>query len=71
MSRDDHAANDNQVTKIPVGGLHYLTVLCEHPYLVSLLFAVLLSLHLVTLLMHFITCIYSKNLCRLFQVVRH
>ena len=30
----------------------------DHPYLVSLLFAVLLSLHLVTFLMFFITCIY-------------
>ena len=29
----------------------YLTVLCDHPYLVSLLFSVLLSLHLITILM--------------------
>jgi len=27
-------------------GVVYLTVLCDYPYLVSLLFAVLLSLHL-------------------------
>jgi len=32
------------------GGGVYLTVLCDHPYLVSLLFAILLSLHLVTFL---------------------
>jgi len=36
----------------------YLTVLCDCPYPVSSLFAVLLSLHLVTFLMFFIsTCI--------------
>ena len=29
-------------------GVVYFTVLCDHPYLVSLLFAVLLSLHPVT-----------------------
>ena len=34
--------------KIPVGGLYTLIVLCDHPSLVSVLFAVLLSLHLVT-----------------------
>ena len=34
-----------------------MNVLCDHPYLVSLLFAVLLSLHLVTFLMFFITCL--------------
>ena len=32
----------------------YGTVLCYHPYLVSMLFADLLSLHLVTFLMFFI-----------------
>ena len=32
----------------------YQTVLCYHPYLVSMLFADLLSLHLVTFLMFFI-----------------
>ena len=37
--------------------LVYLTVLCDYPCLVSLLFAVLLSLHLVTFLMFFITCL--------------
>jgi len=31
--------------KIAVGGV-YFTILCDHPYLVSLLFAVLLSQHL-------------------------
>ena len=35
--------------------LSLTTVLCEHPYLVSLVFAVLQSLHLVTYLMLFIT----------------
>ena len=30
------------------GGVVYFTVLCDHPYLVSLLFAVLVSLHPVT-----------------------
>ena len=34
--------------KISVGGVVYFTVLCDHPYLVSLLFAVLVSLHPVT-----------------------
>ena len=29
-------------------GIVYFTVLCDHPYLVSLLFAVLVSLHPVT-----------------------
>ena len=43
--------------KDPCRGVVYLTVLCDRPYLVSLLFAVLLSLHLVTFLMLFITCI--------------
>ena len=33
-----------------VGGIVYFTVLCDHPYLVSLLFAVLVSLHPVTFL---------------------
>ena len=36
-------------------GVVYFTVLCDHPYLVSLLFAVLVSLHPVTF---FITCNY-------------
>ena len=35
-----------------------MTVLCDHPYLVSLLFAVLLSLHLVTFLMFFLLLVY-------------
>ena len=39
-----------------------MTVSCDYPYLVSLLFAVLLSLHLVTFLMFFITC-----LCQFFS----
>ena len=32
------------------GGVVYFTVLCDHPYFVSLLFAVLVSLHTVTFL---------------------
>ena len=34
-----------------------MTFSCDYPYIVSLLFAVLLSLHLVTFLMFFITCV--------------
>ena len=34
--------------KISVGGVVYFTVLCDHPCLVSLFFAVLVSLHPVT-----------------------
>ena len=30
------------------GGVVYFTVLCDHPYLVSIIFAVLVSLHPVT-----------------------
>jgi len=37
--------------KDPCRGVVYLTVLCDHPYLISLLFAVLLSLHLVKFVM--------------------
>ena len=44
--------------KGPCRGVVYLTVLCDHPYLVSLLFAVLLSLHLVTFLMFFLLLVY-------------
>ena len=33
--------------------LYTLSVLCDHPYLVSLFFAILLSIHLVTFLMFF------------------
>ena len=40
-------------------GVVYFTVLCDHPYLVSLLFAVLVSLHPATFLMFFITCIIT------------
>ena len=36
----------------------YLTALCDHPYLVSLLFVVLLSLHLVTFLT-FLLIVYA------------
>ena len=36
-----------------LGGVAYSTVLCYYPYLVSMLFADLLSLHLVTFLMFF------------------
>jgi len=42
--------------KDPCTVVVYLTVLCDHPYLVSR-FAVLLSLHLLTLLMFFIICL--------------
>ena len=42
-------------------GVVYFTVLCDHPYLVSLLFAVLVSLHPATFLMFFITCYYSSQ----------
>jgi len=38
----------------------YWTVLCYHPYLVSMLFADLLSLHLVTFLMFFILVIFRS-----------
>jgi len=41
--------------KVPVGVV-YLTVLCDYPYLVSSLFAVLLTLHLAIFVMFFITC---------------
>ena len=41
----------------------YLTVLCDFSYLVSLLFAVLLSLHLVTFLMFFIACRIHNHVC--------
>ena len=34
--------------KGPCRGVVYLTVLCDHPYLVSLLYADLVSLYLVT-----------------------
>ena len=40
------------------GGVVYWSVLCYHPYLVPMLFADLLSLHLVTFLMFFINVIY-------------
>jgi len=39
--------------KDPCREVVYLTVLCDHPYLVSSLFTVLLSLHLVTFLLFF------------------
>ena len=39
-----------------------MTVLSDYPYLVSLLFAVLLSLHLVTLLVFFIIFVYVNFL---------
>ena len=38
-----------------VGGIVYITVMFDHPSLVSLLFAVLVSLHPVTFSMFFIT----------------
>ena len=47
-----------QYTTLPHISFHikvvYRIVLCYHPYLVSMLFADLLSLHLVTFLMFFI-----------------
>jgi len=46
--------------KDPCRGVVYLIALCDHPSLVSVLFAVLLSLHLVTFKMFFITCSYWK-----------
>jgi len=36
----------------------YTELLCYHPYLVSMLFADLLSLHLVTFIMFFYSCLY-------------
>jgi len=52
--------------KDPCRGIVYLTVLCDLPYLVSELFAILLPLHLVTLLMFFITFIIESvdSICR-------
>ena len=47
-------------------GIVYFTVLCDHPCLVSLLFAVLVSLHPVTFQMFFITC-----LCLFFIAAAH
>ena len=43
--------------KDPCSEVVYLTVSCDRPYLVSLLYAILLSLHLVTYLTFFITCL--------------
>ena len=47
-----------------------LNCLCYHPYLVSMLFADLLSLHLVTCLIYFIvidSCDYSRGSSLLFS----
>ena len=52
--------------KDPCRGL-YTWLFYDHPYLVSLLFAVLISLHLVTFLMFFITC-YNSNLILVFII---
>ena len=41
-------------------GVVYFTVLCDHPYLVSLLFAVLVSLHPVTFLKCFLLLVLYK-----------
>ena len=41
----------------------YLTVLNDYPYLVSLLFAVLLFLHLVTFLMFFSPVYLAADAC--------
>ena len=50
-----------------VGGTVYFTVLCDHPYLVSLLFAVLVSLH--HILSHFlITCLFFFSSRRMFAL---
>ena len=50
-------ASSNLMWKDMQGGLVYWTVLCYHPYLVSMLFADLLSLHLVT----FYSCMYHHQ----------
>ena len=47
--------------KDPCRGVVYLTVLCDHSYLVSILFA-LLSLYLATFLMLLITFKYNNQL---------
>ena len=50
----------------PCRGVVYLTVLCDRPYLVSLLFAVLLSQHLFTFLMFLLlvaTCLIHVLTC--------
>jgi len=57
------------IEKDPFRGVVYLTVLCDRPYLVSLLFAVLLFLHLVTFLMFFITCNIAMSLVQLNLIV--
>ena len=44
-------------------GVVYITVMFDHPSLVSLLFAVLVSLHPVTFLRFFITCIGKIREC--------
>ena len=49
--------HNTRITKKICREFVHLTVLCDHPYLVSLLFAILLSLHLVTFLMLFIACL--------------
>jgi len=55
--------------KDPCRGAVYLIVLCDHPYLVSVLFAVLLSLYLVTFKMFFITCNIIDLILPLVKVV--
>ena len=58
QSRDVYIKQLKYINPLHLFLLHtfvYLTVLCDHPYLVSLLLAILLSLHLVTFLMFLIT----------------
>jgi len=49
--------------KDPCREVVYFTVSCDHPYLVSLTFAILLSLHLVTLLLFVVTCVVFVYEC--------
>ena len=46
-------------------GVVYFTVLCDHPYLVSLLFAVLVSLHPVTFSNVFLLLVLYTSCCGL------
>jgi len=55
--------------KYPCRGAVYLIVLCDHPSLVSVLCAVLLSLYLVTFKMFFITCNIIDLILPLVKVV--
>ena len=48
-------------------GVVYFTVLCDHPYLVSLLFAVLVSLHAVTFSNVFLLLVPTYRVYRLYD----